>query len=79
MAWSRHRSATSQPAAGRSAAQMINDCFRHQHPEAYGGSEVPEPEVPTSLREGRDPPLPSSTAEIPEPVMGHPAARDTVA
>lgn len=26
----------------RSAAQMIDDCFRHQYPEAFGGQAVPD-------------------------------------
>lgn len=57
----------------RSAAEMINQCFRHQHPEAYGRDAVAEPSVPAVLRYGSDPRLPGGE-EIPEPPMGHPEA-----
>jgi len=36
------------------AGDMINRCFRHQHPEAYGRDEVHEPAVPLNLRYGSD-------------------------
>ena len=36
------------------SSPMINQCFRHQHPEAYGSLEVSEPSVPAGLRYGRD-------------------------
>lgn len=36
------------------AAHMINQCFRHQHPEAFDGHEVTAPPVPLELRYGRD-------------------------
>jgi hypothetical protein len=40
--------------AGRSTAEMIAACFRHQHPEAYGRPEVSEPHLPEQVRFGRD-------------------------
>jgi hypothetical protein len=43
------------------SAPMIDRCFRHQHPEAYGGAEVPEPQVPVGLRHGSDP-LPAASS-----------------
>ena len=52
---------------------MINDCFRHQHPEAYGGDPVPGGNVPAELRYGRDPMYVSLAFEIPEE-MGDPNA-----
>ena len=36
------------------AGPMINKCFRHQHPEAFGHEEVVEPSVPLELRYGRE-------------------------
>lgn len=33
---------------------MINDCFRHQHPEAYGRSLIPDPMVPQNFEHRRD-------------------------
>jgi len=58
----------------RSAIDMINDCFRHQHPEAYGREEVGAAVVPPTLRYGRDEigSLPSEA--IPEEEMGRPDA-----
>ena len=54
-----------------SAAAMINMCFRHQHPEAYGQAEVSEPLVPASLRYGRDQePLAPSCVYVQEEPMG---------
>ena len=56
------------------SAAMINNCFRHQHPEAYGDQEVAEPHIPAYLRYGHDR-LPSSSAEqLPEETVGNPAA-----
>ena len=37
-----------------SALPMIEACFRHQHPEAFGGEPVPEPPIPTSVLFGND-------------------------
>jgi len=49
---------------------MIDLCFRHQHPEAYGAEEVSEPAIPAILRYGSDP-LPSpSPHHLPEEPMG---------
>jgi hypothetical protein len=56
----------------RSTAAMINDCFRHQHPEAYGQPAVPEPAIPTHLRYGHDQPIPASRVAIAEEQMGIP-------
>ncbi len=58
----------------RSAVDMVNDCFRHQHPEAYGGEAVAEPIVPTELRYGRDEILVPPTGAIAEEQMGNPNA-----
>lgn len=52
------------------SAPMIDLCFRHQHPEAYGAEEVSEPAIPAILRYGSDP-LPSpSPHHLPEEPMG---------
>jgi hypothetical protein len=58
----------------RSALDMINDCFRHQHPEAYGRESVPGAIVPAELRYGRDPMYASPAYEVPEERMGDPDA-----
>jgi hypothetical protein len=58
----------------RSAVDMVNECFRHQHPEAYGGEAVAEPVVPTELRYGRDEILVPPTGAIAEEQMGNPSA-----
>ena len=59
----------------RSAIEMIADCFRHQHPEAFGHAPVAGPVLPGELRGGRDEALPPRLAEfIPEEAMGHPEA-----
>jgi hypothetical protein len=34
------------------AAAMVQRCFRHQHPEAYGRPAAPEAVVPPTLRYG---------------------------
>ena len=62
------------------SAPMIDKCFRHQHPEAYGDSEVPEPPVPVELRYGRDRlPAPSAGCVaqdcLAEEALGYPDAR----
>jgi hypothetical protein len=59
----------------RSTAAMINDCFRHQHPEAYGQPAVPEPAIPTHLRYGHDQPVAASRISIAEEPMGVPGAQ----
>ena len=56
------------------SAAMINKCFRHQHPEAYGKPEVSEPHVPAYLRYGHDRLPESSTEHLPEEAVGNPAA-----
>lgn len=57
-----------------SAINMINACFRHQHPEAYDREPVPEGIVPTELRYGRDEYHVPPTPVIPEESMGDPEA-----
>ena len=52
------------------AAAMIDRCFRHQHPEAYGGLEVSEPIVPVHLRYAHDHAVPSSDGLAEEPCLG---------
>ena len=37
-----------------SALEMIAACFRHQHPEAFGGTPVADPVLPTEVRYGRE-------------------------
>ena len=37
------------------SAAMINRCFRHQHPEAYGEMEVAEPPLPIRLNRSPGP------------------------
>ncbi len=59
----------------RSTTAMINACFRHQHPEAYGQPTVPEPPIPTHLRYGSDPPVTTSGLSIREEPMGLPDAQ----
>jgi hypothetical protein len=57
------------------SAPMINRCFRHQHPEAYGAAEVAEPPVPMELRYGQERvPEPSGTG-LAEECLGYPDAR----
>jgi hypothetical protein len=60
-------------ATARSAAEMINRCFRHQHPEAYGRREIPEPRLPANLHFASDPPVRVHLA-VPEATMGDPDA-----
>ena len=59
----------------QSAADMVNRCFRHQHPEAYGRAEPAEAVVPTELRYGRgEEYTPGQAKAIAEPEMGDPEA-----
>jgi len=59
----------------RSALEMIADCFRHQHPEAFGLPPVPGAIVPAEVRYGRDDVRPSAPVEmLVEEVMGNPRA-----
>jgi len=59
----------------RSALQMIADCFRHQHPEAFGFAPVTGPALPSELRGARDEALSGRPIEfVPEEAMGHPDA-----
>jgi hypothetical protein len=58
----------------RSTSQMIDDCFRHQHPEAYGRPQVAQVAVPWELECGRDHMSTSATAAVPEEAMGAPDA-----
>jgi hypothetical protein len=53
------------------SAPMINRCFRHQHPEAYGEAEVPEPPIPMELRYGQDRAPESSAESLPEERGGY--------
>jgi hypothetical protein len=59
-----------------SALEMIAACFRHQHPEAFGGTPVAGPVLPVDVRYGRD-----DARELPftqlmrEEAMGHPEAQ----
>jgi hypothetical protein len=62
-----------EEAPPRSAAEMINLCFRHQHPEAYGRPEVPDVALPRDLRYGAEETIPA-TPILPEEPMGHPEA-----
>jgi len=56
------------------SAPMINNCFRHQHAEAYGDPGVSEPHIPAYLRYGHDRLPASSTEQLPEETVGNPAA-----
>jgi hypothetical protein len=68
-----HAAAPGSPSRARSAIEMIADCFRHQHPEAFGNAPVAGPVLPADMRGGRDEALPPRLAEfIPEEPMGHP-------
>jgi hypothetical protein len=58
----------------RTTSEMINDCFRHQHPEAYGGDPVPQAAVPWDLQCGRDHLVASPASTLPEEAMGNPGA-----
>ena len=59
----------------RSALEMIADCFRHQHPEAFGLPPVPGAIVPAEVRYGRDDVRPSAPVDmLVEEVMGNPRA-----
>ncbi len=59
------------PQAPRSTADMINDCFRHQHPEAYGRPETSDVVLPRELRYGAEEPI-LPTPSLPEVPMGNP-------
>ena len=70
---------TSQPRSARrmdrSALEMIADCFRHQHPEAFGRPPVPGPVLPVDVRYGRDDMRQTSPAQsLMEEAMGCPDA-----
>ena len=59
-----------------SAVAMIAACFRHQHPEAFGGDVVPGVAVPSELFFGRVESQPSPVVSaVPEEPMGYPGAR----
>jgi hypothetical protein len=58
-----------------SALEMIAACFRHQHPEAFGGTPVSSPVLPVEVRYGRDDVRePVSVQVIGEEVIRHPGA-----
>jgi hypothetical protein len=62
--------------ADGSALEMIAACFRHQHPEAFGGTPVEGPLLPVEVRYSRDDLRePAFTQVIREEVMGHPEAQ----
>jgi hypothetical protein len=52
---------------------MVQRCFRHQHPEAYGRPEVAEAAVPQEVRYGRDS-VGTQGELVTEEPMGHPGA-----
>jgi hypothetical protein len=55
---------------------MIAACFRHQHPEAFGGTPVSSPALPVVVRYGReDMGEPAFGQVIGEEAMGHPEAQ----
>jgi hypothetical protein len=59
----------------RSALEMIADCFRHQHPEAFGRPPVAGPVLPIEVRYGRDDMRQSPPAQsLMEEAMGDPNA-----
>jgi hypothetical protein len=59
-----------------SALEMIAACFRHQHPEAFGGMPVAGPVLPVEVRYGRDDMRePVFTTVMSEEAMGHPEAQ----
>ena len=59
----------------RSALEMIADCFRHQHPEAFGRPPVAGPVLPIEVRYGRDDMRQSPPSQsMLEEVMGDPHA-----
>jgi hypothetical protein len=59
-----------------SALEMIAACFRHQHPEAFGGMPVSRPALPVEVRYGRnDVGDLAFTQVIGEEAMGHPEAQ----
>ena len=62
--------------AAGSALEMIAACFRHQHPEAFGGTPVASPVLPVEVRYGRDDIRePAFTQVLREEISGHPDAR----
>jgi hypothetical protein len=62
--------------ADGSALEMIAACFRHQHPEAFGGTPVSSPALPVEVRYGRDDIRePAFTRVMSEEAMGHPEAQ----
>ena len=68
-------STVSEPTVRRTAADMVNDCFRHQHPEAYGRPEIGEALLPQELRYGMEE-VALPTPALPEMPMGNPEARE---
>jgi hypothetical protein len=66
----------SQTLGEGSALEMIAACFRHQHPEAFGGSPVSSPLLPVEVRYGRDEMRTAVmfTEVLSEEPMGHPEA-----
>lgn len=59
-----------------SALEMIAACFRHQHPEAFGGTPVEGPVLPVEVRYGRDDRRePAFPQVMSEEAMGYPEAQ----
>ena len=56
------------------AADMVQRCFRHQHPEAYGGPAAAEAVVPPQLRYGSGNVYAGTGPAIAEERMGDPDA-----
>ena len=56
-----------------SANEMVQRCFRHQHPEAYGLPDALEGSIPADCRFGRTD-LPPDGEALPEEPMGNPDA-----
>jgi hypothetical protein len=62
------------PLPPRSTSDMIQDCFRHQHPEAYGREAVPQIALPWRFVCGRDHMASMPASALPEESMGNPNA-----
>ena len=56
------------------AHDMVMTCLRHQMPESYGGTEVPEGAIPSHLRYSTEAYSPPVTVSVPEEPMGAPDA-----
>ncbi len=54
--------------AKENGADMVNRCFRHQHPEAYGRPAAGEAVVPPNLRYGASDTVESNPSIAEEPM-----------